>query len=47
MQESAAQPETDTALRCLDAVRRESRELPELPASTRRAREALKQGEVA
>lgn len=40
-QSSGAQPETGTALRCPDMVRREYRELPDLPESTQRARAAL------
>lgn len=46
-QSSAAQPETGTALRCPDGVRREYRELPDLPAMTQRARSALDREAVA
>jgi len=46
-QSSGARPETGTALRCPDAVRREFRELPDLPDTTLRARAALEEEAVA
>ena len=46
-QSSGAQPETGTALRCPDGIRREFHELPGLPATTRRARKALEREAVA